>query len=232
MNFNTLTPFIEKSAESKNIKLRKLAETLNDSMLKAEEAEEIQEPMLHGQEANEPLNDRPKDEVDKVMESFLPDIKTIVPNGSTFGKSASSYTADVSISSLPKDTIEDIQRFIPSAKLKDKVIKYNMVVDELIPKVDHHNFDSAEKHIKNNIDKKGKRIVADEFHQQMEDKYILLLNDHIIDGHHFLSKAKELGISCGLNVLDLNPLRFQTKQASLFHKLAYVLYHDSRKSAA
>ena len=41
------------------------------------------------------------------------------------------------------------------------------------------------------------------------DKYILLLNDRIIDGHHHLAKAERGKITRSLPVLDLSPLRHQ-----------------------
>jgi hypothetical protein len=46
------------------------------------------------------------------------------------------------------------------------------------------------------------------------DKYVLLMNDRLIDGHHFLAKAEKGKVSKSLPVLDLTALRFQPLPAT------------------
>jgi hypothetical protein len=229
MNFKSIQPFIEKSAKSSNPKVKKAAESLSDQMVNAQQVEEIAQPTLHAQEQNKPLNSKPKDEIDVKIDQWMPDVTEPEPNKSEFGKAAAAYCADIAIGALPKKTQEDIFRFTPFATKTDKVVQYSMVVEELLPKADKHNLESATLRIKKNEKEKGRKAQADKFQSKILDKYILILNDKIVDGHHFLSLAKLLGISCSLNVLDLTPLRFQQKTAStLFQKLAYVLQNNRR----
>lgn len=229
MNIQALQPFIIKSANSPNIKVKKVAESLLDQVISAKQTEEIEQPTLHSQERNQPLNDRPKDNIDAKIDTWMTDIAQPEPDASYFGKSSAAYCSDVTIDSLPSETQDDINKFVPEANKKSKVVQYGMVVDELLPKADTHNLKAAEEHVNKDLKDKGKKSIADKFQGKVDNKYILLLNDKIIDGHHFLSLAKVLGISCSLKVLDLTPLRFQYKKASsLFHKLAYVLQDNSR----
>jgi len=233
MNFKLLQPFIEKQAKSANPKIKQAAESLLDQVISAQQAEEISQPTLHAQESSKPLSDRPKDEVDLKIDKWMPDVAQPEPSVSEFGKAAASYSSDISIDSLPKDTQQDIFKFVPSTDKSNKVVQYGMVVDELLPKADHHNLELADKTIKAEQSKIGKKAIADKFQSKIDNKYILLLNDKIVDGHHFLSLAKLLNISCSLKVLDLTPLRFQKKAAtSLFHKLSYGVRNNSRKGAA
>lgn len=128
-------------------------------------------------------------------------------------KKASAYIKDVRVGDLPAKTQEDIQRFCPCAK-DSKVAQYGMVVKELIHKADQNNYKSALA----NVTARGDiaKMSHDKFNELQKAKYILLMNDSIIDGHHMLAKAKLFGWHNSLNVLDLTPLRFQqTKKASL-----------------
>ena len=231
MNLNKLQPFIKASQSSRNLKVKTAADTLADQMMKAEQAEEVAQPTLKSQESGEGLNNPVKDEVDQLIgTTFMPDITESKPDASQFGKAASAYASDIMIGDLPKDTQEDIFKFAPNADKKTKVVQYGMTVPELIPKVDHHNFNLALKHINTDLAKYGKRSLADKFQGKIDNKYILLMNDSIIDGHHYLSMAKTLGISCSLKVLDLTPIRFQIKKAaSLFE---YVIHNNRRQTAA
>lgn len=45
--------------------------------------------------------------------------------------------------------------------------------------------------------------------KKRKDKYILVLNDQIIDGYHHLAKAYVGKLTSSLPILDLSPLRFQ-----------------------
>ena len=228
MNLEKLTPFIKASVHSCNPLIKKAAETLNDQMITSEEEEEVVQPALHEQTSGKPLGDKPKDLIDLTVDNYMPDIAIPEPDKSEFGKVSAAYSSDVTIGSLPKETQADILKFVPDANKKNKVVLYGMVVDELVPKVDNHNFKMAQGHVTEKINK-GKKAAADEFQAKVGNKYILLLNDKIIDGHHFLALAQSLGISCSLKVLDLTPLRFQiVKQSSLLEKLAYGLRNHGR----
>ena len=158
---------------------------------------------------------KPLEFEDKIFHNGLHDIARPDPNKpDQFGKvscisllrkrvkQASAYVRDVKISTLPDDVKADIKRF--ASDTSGTVIQYGMCVDELLPKVDKHNFELAEEHTKSFKDK-------DEFYKKLKTKYILLMNDSIIDGHHFLAKAKAINCTCSLNVLDLTPLRFEKK---------------------
>ena len=57
--------------------------------------------------------------------------------------------------------------------------------------------------------KADKEAARDAFFKKAKEKYILLVNDQIVDGHHFLAKAKYFNVTNSLNVLDLTPARFQ-----------------------
>jgi hypothetical protein len=121
-------------------------------------------------------------------------------------KNASCYIDDVSIKDLKKSTVEDIKQFFPSCKKSDNLVRLNAVVDELVHKVDQKNWTSAKRNVKQQHKKtdKLKKEVLDR-----KDKYILILNDQIIDGHHFLAKAYLGGVTNSIKVLDITPLRFQ-----------------------
>ncbi|NBQ69477.1 MAG: hypothetical protein EBU46_11895 [Nitrosomonadaceae bacterium] len=108
-----------------------------------------------------------------------------------------------------------------------------MVVKELLPKVDRHNFDLAMAHIKKDWDGRDADKLKDEVYEQAKKKYILILNDSIIDGHHFLAKAKYAGLTSSLNVVDLTPVRFQqctektaSHPASTWDKLIELYGHS------
>jgi hypothetical protein len=228
MNLSKLQSFIENSSKSSNVRVKKAADTLLDQIIAAQQAEEITQPTLHAQSDNKPLNDKPKDDVDQQIDNWMPDVAKPEEIPSEFGKAASSFSADVEIASLPKKTQEDIFKFMPSSIKKNKVVQYGMVSAELLPKVDQHNYKLAEKHIQDEMNKNGKKALGDKFQDKVKDKYILLINDNIVDGHHFLALADKLGITCSLKVLDLTPLRFQKTAASLFDKITYGVHNYSR----
>lgn len=231
MDFKLLKPFIEKSAASQDVKVKTAATDLLSAINEEQEAEEILNPRIHAQPSGNPLDQRLKDEVDLKLNSWMADTAEKELALSQFGKSASSYSADVTVASLPKETQQDVLKFTPSVDKNDKVVQYGMVTDELLPKVDQHNWEKALKHISAER-KKNKRELADRFQKKIDNKYILLMNDNVVDGHHFLAMAHVLGISCSLKVLDLTPLRFQSvKVASLYKRLSYGLRKHSRKGA-
>lgn len=122
-------------------------------------------------------------------------------------KQASAFVRDVCVKDLPADVQKDVYRFIPKDD-KLKVIQYGAVVSDLLPKVDSKNWESAKAHSKGFKDK-------DAFYKKAPNKYILIVNDTIVDGHHFLAKAQAIGATNSLNVLDLTPVRFQKQSNDL-----------------
>jgi hypothetical protein len=124
-------------------------------------------------------------------------------------RSASAYQRDIPFGNLPKDTQKDILQFFPARKI-DLIPVYGMVADELIPKADPHNLKSAQEHIKG----ESKKKLGKEVYEKSDSKYLLLVNDRLIDGHHYLAKAIAAGVTRTLKVLDLTALRFQEKSLS------------------
>jgi hypothetical protein len=219
MKFTNLQGFIKHAVDSTNPFIQH-AGLQAQNVIDEQEDEEIPAAPLDDGMVNK--TPQPEDKVfhNAITEMYLPD-----PNDkSTFGKTsslwnklASAYIRDLSIKELPTDTKEDIAKFIPKKELR--VIQYGMVVSELLPKVDTHNFEAAVKHIKADYVGKDKEKLKKEFFDKAKDKYILIMNDQIIDGHHFLARAKELGITNSLNVIDLTPSRFQEKKATAYSVL-------------
>jgi hypothetical protein len=124
----------------------------------------------------------------------------------------SAYIKDTNVNDLPEKVQEDVKRFIPKSPKNPVVIHYGMMVRELLDRADPQNYKSAWEAVKKELDalSKDKRAEAREaFFKKTKDKYILLVNDAIVDGHHFLAKAKYFNVTNSLNVLDLTPARFQ-----------------------
>jgi len=123
-------------------------------------------------------------------------------------RAASAFIHDIRIADLPKEVQKDIEHFVQDKK--GHVIQYGMVVPELVKKVDPENYKTAKGHVADKSDKELEK----EIYEKSKNKYILLVNDRIVDGHHFLAKADKLGVTRTLKVLDLTPLRFQKKKAA------------------
>lgn len=117
----------------------------------------------------------------------------------------SSYIRDVPIKHLPKNVQEDIAKFI-KVKANTHVSHYGMVADELVGKADPHNLASARVNVEKGM---SKSAAADEVHKRRETKPLLMMNDRIVDGHHFLAKAIHGKVTSSLHVIDLTPARFQ-----------------------
>lgn len=113
----------------------------------------------------------------------------------------SAYTGDVRVSQLPQETQDEVWKHVNGDPL---VSRYGMTVPELLNKADQHNLAMARKNIRYNT----VAGAAQEVHAN-DAKHILLLNDRIIDGHHFLAKAEKGKVSKSLPVIDLSPARFQ-----------------------
>jgi hypothetical protein len=123
----------------------------------------------------------------------------------------SAFVGDVKIVNLPAGVGEEIAKHIHNGEdgISDLIVtRYGMTVPELIGKADPHNLETARKNVRycTGIN------CADEVHGNGE-KMILLMNDGIIDGHHFLAKAEKGKVTKSLPVIDLTPTRFQIHPA-------------------
>lgn len=121
----------------------------------------------------------------------------------------SAFVGDVSIGELTQqlgnsDLEDDIRQFVPSLNERTRVIRYQMTVPELLHKADAHNLATAQTHL---VDM-SPESAAQEVHEK-EGKFILIINDRIVDGHHFLAKADKGSVTKSLPVIDLTPTRFQ-----------------------
>jgi hypothetical protein len=123
---------------------------------------------------------------------------------------ASAYIGDIKASDLPASARKDIEGILPDYAEDAMAIQYGMVVDELVAKADPHNWKQAMEHVEQGMKGKDFEKTKQEFFDK-KDKYILLINDRIADGHHYLARAKFLGITNSLKVLDLSPLRLSSK---------------------
>jgi len=121
---------------------------------------------------------------------------------------ASAHLDDVRLTDLPDDTVDTVRSFVHvSPRSRLTVPRYSMTVGELVHKADPHNLESARKKLAD----MEPTAAADEVRARQEVKHILLMNDRVIDGHHFIAKAERGGYSAGLKVLDLTAARFQAK---------------------
>ncbi len=118
----------------------------------------------------------------------------------------SSFVRDVEVKHLPTHVQKEIARFV-KVKPGMKVSHYSMTAGELMGKADPHNMASA----RLNIEKSGmsQKAARAEVKARREHKMVLIMNDRIVDGHHFTGKADYGKVSSSLHVLDLTPTRFQ-----------------------
>ena len=222
MEFKPLISLLHKLADSPNPALQEKAVSLNQQ-LGFDQEEQIVAPDLEKKHLEEAGNNEVTVE-DQMLQQALPELDESKTDVSTFGKisvfkylkqkQASAFIRDTTIKDLPDAVATEVSRFTGDVKER-KVIEYGMVVSELIPKVDRHNFDQAIAHVKESLKSISRKKALDEFFTKAKSKCIILLNDKIIDGHHFLAKAKLLDITSSLKVIDLTPIRFQEKKASV-----------------
>ena len=199
-----------------------------------QEDEEVVAPDLHRGLPSQ--NQKPKGLEDMLMRASFPEIQQQNPETpEVFGKldvspipkvsmltlmkrashmriKMSAYIKDTHVSELPDKVREDIKRFIPKTPKDPIVIHYGMMVRELVDRADPQNWKSATEAVKKELDAlKGaaKDEARDALFKKLKDKYILLVNDAIVDGHHFLAKARYFNVTSSLNVIDLTPARFQ-----------------------
>jgi hypothetical protein len=114
----------------------------------------------------------------------------------------SAYIGDVRVKDLPKSVRQDVAQFSDET---GTVIQYGIVLPELISKADPENLKTAVKAVKDECEKKCGDAVRSSI--KNGEKYVLLINDHVVDGHHFIAKAKRAGITSSIPVLDITPLR-------------------------
>lgn len=118
----------------------------------------------------------------------------------------SSFVKDVAFKNLPARARADIRAFHPAMKANTRLAHYGMTTKELAPKADQHNLAAARR----NVGSVSKKACADEVYQQRGKKFVLINNDQIVDGHHYLAKAERGRVTASLHVIDLTPARFQT----------------------
>jgi len=125
----------------------------------------------------------------------------------------SAFIEDMTFSALSKDVQTEVLRFVDAQK-GTPVVHYGMGVKELLAKADAVNLASARKALGTLRASRAR----DEVLGKIKDgsKYILLMNDRIVDGHHFLAKAERGNVTSSLNVLDLTPARLSTGKVTEF----------------
>lgn len=237
--FAKLGKFLDKATYAKDLRLKIAAQNFQDLLLDHQEDDQIQDAAV--QQTSEGITpNKPKEVEDELLCNAMPELvlpdkgdlspfgraqtnnNQASPSGVTYmdlmKKNASAYLGDVSLDSLPDQTQEDIEK-LTGVTGKVKVVTYGAVASELITKADKQNLDTAILHIKKDYVGKNLKAEKEKFFDKAKNKYIVILNDKIIDGHHFLARAKELGITNSLKVVDLTPVRFQ-KVASVWSHLA------------
>jgi hypothetical protein len=139
-------------------------------------------------------------------------------------KEFAAYVEDMAIEGLPKNVQADIARFI-NAKPGDKVIHYGMVASELAMMADLPNLKLARANVSKLEKAKAAKMVFDQL--KKGEKFVLILNGKVVDGHHFIAKAERGGVTSSLDVIDLTPLRFQYLSSRLrgVKNFDYRLYY-------
>lgn len=127
--------------------------------------------------------------------------------------SFSAFIEDMTFGSLPKDVQTEVLRFV-DAKKGTPVVHYGMTVTELVMKADGENLKAARKAQGTTRASRAREEVMGKI--KAGSKYILLMNDRIVDGHHFLAKAERGAVTSSLNVLDLTPARLSTGKVTEF----------------
>lgn len=99
-----------------------------------------------------------------------------------------------------------------------------MTVPELLAKADPHNLETA----RGRVSRTTNRDCAAAVHAS-SDKFVLLLNDKVLDGHHHLARAEKGKVTRSLPVLDLTPLRYQSATVKGWATIngAHVLIDDA-----
>lgn len=212
MNTHLLNRFVKEAMLSPNPQLAQTATQFNDQLMRGQQEEQVADADLMKTENPEFQVKNPIEDIDQMLHSAMPEIveDEDVVNADNQNKTAAAYVKDRPLKEVLK--VDDIERFAKGAK-DVLVVQYGMVVKELISKADPHNLAVARAHIKKEWDGRRLSSLKDEVYEQAKEKFVLILNDRIIDGHHFLAKAEKAGLTSSVNVIDLTPVRFQTKKA-------------------
>lgn len=233
MNYPLLRRYLLKAAGAEGIDpslqgdmIRLLQQVTPDGSVQHQEHDEVMDADVAG---GLPSQNKQKGVEDQMLQQALPEMQ--LPNPHTpevFGKlnpppiiktsvweamtkaavwkqvkQASSFIKDVKVKDLPPSVREDVARFIPPGKEDRSVVQYGMVASEIEKLVDPHNYKAAQKFVKD------LKLNYKDVYDKLHDKYILLVNHRVVDGHNFLAKVKKVGLSNSINVLDLTPARLQ-----------------------
>lgn len=126
-------------------------------------------------------------------------------------RQASSFIGEVHFKDLAKEIQDDITTFIQPEE--DAILLHYVVVpEELKLKADPANLATAMEHAKEYLN--GKDLEKEKGDLIGKDKAILIQNDKVVDGHHHLAKALELGVTSALKCIDMTPHKYQKKVAS------------------
>jgi hypothetical protein len=117
----------------------------------------------------------------------------------------SAFVKDIAFKDLPAMARKDIRAFHPTIADDTLVSHYGVATKELAAKADPNNLAAARK----NVGKISKKACSDEVYAKRGKKFILLNNDRLVDGHHFLAKAERGRVTASLHAIDLTPSRFQ-----------------------
>lgn len=117
----------------------------------------------------------------------------------------SAFMGDVFVADLPESVRAEIAKITGKDASGMLVTRYGMTADELARKADSHNLEAAQR----NLRYCSNGSCSDEVHAN-DEKMILLQNDRVLDGHHFLARALKGKVTKSLPVVDLSPIRFQT----------------------
>jgi hypothetical protein len=120
----------------------------------------------------------------------------------------SSFVKDVAFKDLPARARKDVRAFHPDIPDDTLVAHYGMTTKELAGKADKDNLAAARK----NVGKMSRKACADEVYAARGKKFVLVNNDRVIDGHHYLAKAERGRVTASLHVVDLTPSRFQKSE--------------------
>lgn len=156
---------------------------------------------------------------------FQKPLPTIAIHRQPSPTSFSAFIEDMTFSALSKDVQTEVLRFV-DAKKGTPVVHYGMGVKELLAKADAVNLASARKALGTLRASRAR----DEVLGKIKDgsKYILLMNDRIVDGHHFLAKAERGNVTSSLNVLDLTPARLSTGKVTEFAGKPFAGFNPKR----
>jgi hypothetical protein len=227
MNLSPLIPFLELTKVSSHEPISKLAAGVIGRITSQPAPVPPTSPLA---QTNEQAEQAGEDEVEpvptspdkmnmegRIMEQGFNDLKDDAPAE----KVASAYIKDVAFKDLPKTVQKEVERFA-KCRADTKFIHYGMVVSELLSRVDPHNFAIAKDHLKK------EKVDKSALYDKAKTKYILIVNESVVDGHHFIAACDKAGLTSSLNVLDLSPARFQKVSVTVWDSLKEKLAVSSK----